>query len=116
MLPNVDRLAASSGAGIYAFNVQRVNVDGNTMRTSNVSAAATWAGIVLGNSTSIRCHICNNLTNTMCIANIDRGFVQGSQVTDAADLATFANTSTAVSGSLTDSFLFVVRKGVDWCE
>jgi hypothetical protein len=91
------------GAGIYAFNVQWVNIVDNVVRGGNSSATATWAGIVLGNSASVRCNARGNIANTMRIANLDRGLVQGNQVTDAGGLTTSSNTFTTVSLNLVDT-------------
>lgn len=91
------------GAGIYAFNVQWVNIVDNVVRGGNSSATATWAGIVLGNSASVRCNARGNITNTMRVANLDRGLVQGNQVTDAGGLTTASNTNTTVSLNLVDA-------------
>ena len=94
------------GAGIYCYGSQWVNINNNTVRTSNVAANVNWAGIINSAAAaggSVRGCIAGNLTDTLRLTNSDRFLVRGNNVTVASGLTNSGNTNVSVGDNLVDS-------------
>lgn len=88
------------GAGVYIYNSQWVNVNDNVVRGGNSAGTAGQAGIILGNSSTVRCRASGNVTNTLRVASCDYCLAQHNNITDPAGLTTASLTNTTVSQNL----------------
>ena len=72
----------------------------NVVRGGNSAGTARQAGIILGDSSTVRCRASGNVTNTLRVANCDFCLAQHNNITDAAGLTTASLTNTTVSQNL----------------